>query len=411
VFTTIGGAPRSRLAALSRSGGVTLPWSADADGTVRDILLQGDRLYVSGSFSTINGQSRSNLALLDRVSATVSPWTPNPDSQMNGVAVHSSGAYAGGYFSSIGGQARQYLGSAGLFDGLGSAWNPQPAGGVVEALLVSGDRLFVGGGFSTMGGQPRSGIAAFTLPTVAEARLSVRAHLEGPYLMSDALRGAGLLPVQEPYTALGYGHVGSGSEFTTPTVLAATGSNAIVDWVMLELRDAGNSASVVATRAALVQRDGDIVDVDGTSPVTFNVAAGNYYVAVRHRNHFGAMAANTVALSLAPASVDLSSVATSTFGSGARKSVTGIVPTQALWAGNVNFDGQLQYVGAGNDRDPILLTVGSTTPNNTVNNTYSTRDVNMDGSVKYVGLGNDRDPILLNVGNTTPNNVRMQQLP
>lgn len=27
------------------------------------------------------------------------------------------------------------------------------------------------------------------------------------------------------------------------------------------------------------------------------------------------------------------------------------------------------------------------------------------------GSGNDRDPILVNVGSTTPNNIRVQQLP
>jgi len=42
---------------------------------------------------------------------------------------------------------------------------------------------------------------------------------------------------------------------------------------------------------------------------------------------------------------------------------------------------------------------------------YSTRDVNLNGQVKYTGSANDRDPILVNVGSTTPNNVRTQQLP
>ena len=54
--------------------------------------------------------------------------------------------------------------------------------------------------------------------------------------------------------------------------------------------------------------------------------------------------------------------------------------------------------------------MGSTTPNNAVT-VYSTRDVNLNGQVKYTGSGNDRDPILVNVGSTTPNNVRVQQLP
>ena len=94
----------------------------------------------------------------------------------------------------------------------------------------------------------------------------------------------------------------------------------------------------------------------------------------------------------------------------ARNSVMGTFPTQALWAGDVTFKGESKYTGASNDRDPILVTVGSTTPNNTVN-AYSTRDVNLDGTVKYTGSGNDRDPILVNVGSTTPNSTRLEQLP
>ena len=77
---------------------------------------------------------------------------------------------------------------------------------------------------------------------------------------------------------------------------------------------------------------------------------------------------------------------------------------------DVNLNGQVKYTGTANDRDPILVTVGSNTPNNTVND-YSTRDVNMDGTVKYTGSANDRDPILVNVGSTTPNSTRLEQIP
>ena len=54
--------------------------------------------------------------------------------------------------------------------------------------------------------------------------------------------------------------------------------------------------------------------------------------------------------------------------------------------------------------------MGSTTPNNTVSG-YFAADLNLDGSTKYTGTSNDRDPVLVNVGSTTPNNVRTQQLP
>ncbi|HMZ48849.1 MAG TPA: hypothetical protein PLP28_07725, partial [Flavobacteriales bacterium] len=179
----------------------------------------------------------------------------------------------------------------------------------------------------------------------------------------------------------------------------------------LELRSTSSPYAVLATRSALLQRDGDVVDVDGVSPVSLSARAGNYRVAVRHRNHLGCMTASAVSLSSTPATLDFSAAATSTYGTAARKSIAGAFPTQALWAGDVTFNGQVKYTGSGNDRDPILITVGSSAPNNVVTGTYSGRDVNLNGEVKYTGSGNDRDPILVNVGGTAPNNVRSQQLP
>ena len=229
--------------------------------------------------------------------------------------------------------------------------------------------------------------------------------------MSDALRAAGIVPVSEPYTALGYAQVGGGgAESIAPSVLATTGNNAIVDWVVVELRDATTPTTVLATRSALLQRDGDIVATDGVSPLIFNNAPSTYHVALRHRNHLGVMTGNATALGLSTTPLDLSLASTATYGTSARKSISGAFPAEVLWAGDVTFNGQVKYTGSGNDRDPILTTVGSTTPNNTVS-LYSTRDVNMNGQVKYTGSGNDRDPILVNVGSTTPNNVRTQQLP
>ena len=158
---------------------------------------------------------------------------------------------------------------------------------------------------------------------------------------------------------------------------------------------------------ALVQRDGDVVGVDGTSVLKLPVAAGSYRVAVRHRSHLGAMTASAVSLGTVAATADLSVPGTTMFGTEPRKNVNGVY---ALWAGDITFNGQIKYTGGTNDRDPILLRVGSTTPNNSVPG-YWAEDVTMDGVVKYAGTANDRDPILVNVGSTTPNNVRTQQLP
>ena len=253
--------------------------------------------------------------------------------------------------------------------------------------------------------------------TTPNVQVSPKIFLEGPYstgtgLMSDALRLAGLVPIQEPYTGLGYGHTGGGGgESTTAAVLATTGPNAPVDWVVVELRDPGDPTLVLASRSALLQRDGDVVDTNGVSPVRFPLSAGWYHVAVRHRNHLGAMTEGAVALSIPAASADFTSAATPVYGTDARRSISGAFPAMTLWAGDVTRNKEAKYTGVGNDRDMILLSVGSATPNATASGLYSAADVNMDGLVRYTGTANDRDRILITVGSTTPNTVRPEQLP
>ncbi|HMQ77848.1 MAG TPA: proprotein convertase P-domain-containing protein, partial [Flavobacteriales bacterium] len=206
------------------------------------------------------------------------------------------------------------------------------------------------------------------IPTLAAGGVQVAAKvmLQGPYdattgLMSDALRSASLLPSTEPYSAMGHTYTGSPGAGGTvaASVFTTTGNNAIVDWVVLELRNAASPAIVAASCAALVQRDGDIVALDGTSPVSMAAAPGQYHIAVRHRNHLGVMTNGVIALSSTPTiTIDLSQVGLSMYGTNARKSISGTFPTQALWAGDVTFNGQIKYAGGGNDRDPILVRIG-----------------------------------------------------
>ncbi len=147
--------------------------------------------------------------------------------------------------------------------------------------------------------------------------------------------------------------------------------------------------------------------MDGISRLSFSSSPNNYFIAIRHRNHFGAMTASAMNPGSAPLNIDFTSPGTPAYGVGARKNISGV---STLWAGNALLDGVLRYVGAGNDRDPILSAIGGSIPTATLVG-YRAEDINMDGSVKYVGSGNDRDTILLNVGGSTPTNTRTEQLP
>ncbi|MBK9147315.1 MAG: hypothetical protein IPM12_05765 [Flavobacteriales bacterium] len=247
-----------------------------------------------------------------------------------------------------------------------------------------------------------------------DVEIAARVLLEGPYstvtgLMGDALRAASLLPTTEPYTALGYTYMGSPGAGGTVSgdVFASVGNDAIVDWVLVELR--GTSGVTTLRRcAAMVQRDGDVVALDGSSPVRIQANPGSYRVAIRHRNHLGVMTGSAVALGSTPPLIDFTSTSMSTYGGGAQRTIGS---KRVLWPGETTGDGVVKYIGANNDRDPILVAIGGSTPTNTVSNVYSPLDVNMDGQIKYIGANNDRDVILTTIGGSTPNAVRVQQLP
>ncbi|MEM9990754.1 MAG: hypothetical protein AAF738_03265 [Bacteroidota bacterium] len=115
--------------------------------------------------------------------------------------------------------------------------------------------------------------------------------------MNDNLRTAGLVPTLSPYAAMGYVHTGTGANTVLSERLQTTGSKAVVDWVIVELRDAVSPNIVLASRAALLLQDGTVVDTDGSTALRFpNRGAGNYHVAIRHRNHLGVMTKITVYL-------------------------------------------------------------------------------------------------------------------
>lgn len=257
---------------------------------------------------------------------------------------------------------------------------------------------------------PGTALAAWQncLPSVR-----LRMNLQGAWnnqthLMNDALRTAGLIPMAEPYQMLGYERAGSGGENAQASTFAVAGKNAVVDWVLVELRNKLNPSQIVATKSALLERDGDVIGTDGYSRLLFNVAANEYYIAVRHRNHNGVMTFSPKALGTLEAGIDLTRGTQTTHGTESRCEFGN--GEFGLWAGNVNSDDRIIYTGANNDRDPILELIGGVVPTNTTTG-YSRRDVNLDGVIKYTGTANDRDIILQNIGGIVPTAVRFQQLP
>ncbi|MEM6718961.1 MAG: hypothetical protein AAF611_06595 [Bacteroidota bacterium] len=218
-------------------------------------------------------------------------------------------------------------------------------------------------------------------------------NIEQENLMRDDLRVAGFIPTTSPYAD---GLTCNAAVFTT------TGSDAIVDWIWVELRNQTNNTTASYARSALVQRDGDIVAIDGTSLLNFITTEDTYYVSVHHRSHLGIMSSIPINFSMSTTIDFTNSAVTPTFGSNAQTTSGMPSGVSGMWSGDVNNDTIVQYSGTNPDTPDLLSTVLND-PGNFLNfptfsiTRYDVNDVNMDGVIQYSGTNPDTPFILQNV--------------
>jgi len=438
VFTSLGGFTRNRIARLLPNGSVdpTFDPAAGPSTYPASLAVQPDgRVVACGPFTSVSGVSRNHLVRFNNdgsLDASFDPGSGFSGSPQIPVRVRlqpDGRILVGGAFYTYNGHSQEALirlesnGSVDLtFQGEGfdihhrglSSWNYSQ---VVDMAVQNDGKILAVGYFDSYDSEACNTIARLHGGSVAGLALSVRAKLQGPLAasgasMSGTLKQLGLVPTTEPYTALGYTHVGGGGgESFDPIAFQNIG---FTDWVVLELRSASDPFIVLYSRSCLLRSNGVIVgSIQATSgsdqvPLpTLNAPAGNYYVAIRHRNHLGIMTAAPVSLSSFTTVIDLTSPTTAIWGFDARVSVNGVM---ALWQGDVTGDGVVSYTGQNNDRDVVLQAVGGVTPTNTVTG-YLGADINLDGIVRYTGANNDRDLILQTIGGVVPTATRLQQLP
>ena len=150
-FTLIDGETYNRLVHILSDGTVDTDFTPVLNGTVNSLFIDGENLYVGGSFSQINGFNILRLARLDKTDGTLDEtWTPEPNSTIEAIAVSGSNVYVGGFFTQIAGTDNaNYF--AVLDEVTGEYIQSNSVNSIVYDITLNGGEVYVGGSFSSSG--------------------------------------------------------------------------------------------------------------------------------------------------------------------------------------------------------------------------------------------------------------------
>ena len=178
--------------------------------------------------------------------------------------------------------------------------------------------------------------------------IDLKVFLEGPFSgteMKNDLNVAGLLPLEQPYNIEPWNYNGTES-------VAAIPNPDIVDWILIEYRDTTDAQFAIGTtlidrQAAFVSRDGVIVDLDGSSILSFNHSIINsLFVVLWHRNHLGILSANPLTESSGIYTYDFTTSSAQAYNSLSQKE---IVPgIWGLYSGDGNGDSDINDLDKSN---------------------------------------------------------------
>ncbi|MEZ5146824.1 MAG: hypothetical protein R2759_07015 [Bacteroidales bacterium] len=201
--------------------------------------------------------------------------------------------------------------------------------------------------------------------------VELKVYLEGPWNGTDMNKEVfanGDVPASQPFNTAPWNYGGSESFDLSP-------SEDIVDWVLIELRDAAGGPAFatpdrkVWRRAALLKTDGTIVRTDGTSfPQFTGYIQYDVYVVVYQRNHLSVLSANWIDLEESGTiSYDFTTALSNAYGDGQQDLGSGVF---GMIAGDSNADGTVDDL----DKDVNWT-------NEAGGSGYLGSDLNMDGEV------------------------------
>lgn len=234
--------------------------------------------------------------------------------------------------------------------------------------IISGIRLITADGSFVPVAAPAKTFMLY--PEGNVSTLEAKAFLEGAYqdalgLMPNPLLVMGLLPLEQPYSGAPWHYEGNERVLYYPDF-----DRAVVDWVLLEVRDAAGF-EIIEQKAALLLIDGSIIDArkpsEGVQFYRLEEDA-DYRLIVRHRNHIAVMSAETMRLEEGKMCYDFTTSASQALGANQQIELSdGLF---GLYGRDINADGRVT-VSDENILDAFLPTAFQ----------YLAADINMDGQV------------------------------
>jgi hypothetical protein len=266
---------------------------------------------------------------------------------------------------------------AGVGQYISGNWDAQPAQSSTGSPIHSITRTGITNTGTFAVGDVNSPMA-ITLDIV----IDLKAFLEGPFNGTEMNTDINsIIPLVQPYNTIPWNYAG------TENVVAIPNTD-IVDWVMVELRDATSAtqadpSTIIAQQAGFVLKDGSVVSSDGVSDMQFDATfSQNLYLVVFHRNHLGIISGNALTQSGGVYAYDFTTDAYQALGDNPpqKEIASGVF---GMFGGDMNSNGNI------GPADKTIWTAQAGTQS------YTSTDANLDGEVD----NNDKNDITLqNVG-------------
>lgn len=179
LFQYMAGVPRNFLAAVDRVTGQLLNWNPNPNGSPLCLAQGPDALHVAGIYTAIGGASRSSVAAIDYQTGLATGFVANSPSIVNAISVNGNQLYVAGSFPVPSpGFAYNNLASVNTVAGAINNWRPDPDRDLTS-LVQYADKLYVGGGFKRIFGTYVPYFTAITVPTLTNLAKTSEAPTAG----------------------------------------------------------------------------------------------------------------------------------------------------------------------------------------------------------------------------------------